>query len=226
MFCEKIDNVFYDFEISGKYACIKKIRLNNNDGQLKTIVIPSKVHYRNYTYIVNAISGYTSQESQYKTVVTDRRRKDYGKQEYVGEYTRIHDVIDLREDDRAEIILQNPLFYYIESYFLHYPYGRINIRLNDGLKIINRDAFTRYEWKRIDIPNSVKTIEDGAFIYCDRLTLIIDNEPGSIKIGKNAIAVRRGEELEPSSDFEIVYLRPKTSWISKLINKLKNILYY
>ena len=45
-------------------------------------------------------------------------------------------------------------------------------------------------------------------------------------VPKNAIAVRRGEELEPSSDFEIVYLRPKTSWISKLINKLKNILYY
>ena len=223
--CE-IENFVYYFEISGKYACIKEIRRKvYDDNRIRKIVIPSEVHYGGYTYIVNAISGYTTQEKRYRRVTNDRRRKDYDKIIEDGTYESKQSMIgSLNEKFEwcgGEIILPNTICE-IGPLVVDFDGCRPNIKLNDGLKFIRAGAFSSYHNRTINIPSSVKIIEDLAFCNCKNLKLIIDNEPGAVKIGEKAIATRDVlySICRPSDDFEIIYLRPKTSWLSKLINKL------
>ena len=232
MFSETIDNLQFFFEINGKFACIKKIGkvygFDYEANPVKTIVIPQEVHYYNHTYIVNEISGYTTQEKQYKEITNDRRRKDYGKRICIGEATCWHSMIALPREvtdggwHSVDVILPETIRE-IGPYVYDYSLG-FEFKLNNGLKIIRFGAFMSYHNREIEIPSSVKTIEEAAFIKCERLKLIIDNEPGLIKIDNNAIidVCPFTRKVTPRSDFEIIYLRPKTSWFSRLIKKIKS----
>ena len=227
MFVDKIDNLLYYFDISGgKYACIKKIHTMFNhklEDKISQINIPSEVHYENKTYIVNSISGYTTEEKVYTPVTTDRRRKDYGREICTGTRTREHFVMSginewLHWD--AEIILPETITE-IGPFVVCGSYGRFV--LNDGLRIIRSGAFRTYRQYKMTIPSSVKVIECEAFIDFSNYThikeLIVDNEPGSVKIHERAFVYY--SEFAGKRSVEIVYLRPKTSWFSKLIKKLK-----
>ena len=226
MLSETIDNLQFFFEINGKFACIKKIGkvygFDYEANPIKKIVIPQEVHYNNYTYIVNEISGYTTQEEQYKEI-TDRRRKDYGKQICTATVKCWHDMIDLPSDgpQSKDVILPETIRE-IGPCVVRYRHC-FEFKLNNGLKTIRCGAFWSYHSREIEIPSSVKTIEEAAFINSERLKLFVDNEPGLIKIDNNAIVnTSLTGVVTPRFDFEIIYLRPKTSWFSRLIKKIKS----
>lgn len=222
---ETIGKLTFHFEVKGKYACIKKItRVDRSDESLiNTLVIPEKVHYQGISFEVNALSGRLIRKEYYKQVTTDRRRKDYGKTVPTGRYET--DIVDLLQD----------LMHYISGYRVYHISGEfkiilpetireigqyafcgnhhedgINIKLNNGLKAIRQRAFIDIKKGKVEIPYSVKIIEEGAFWCCFDTYLIVDNEPGSIK----------GIEKCGIYKDNIIFLRPKTSWFSRLIKKI------
>ena len=231
MFSERIGNLEFYFEISGKFACIKKIypigRIEKES--LEIINIPSEVHYNNYTYIVNSISGYTTTEREYKVITTDRRRKDYGKSVCTGEYTRMESMLaPLRWEDKmswkCEIRLPKTIKEIGIGAFAEHTKFSLKVILNDGIKIIRTGAFFDCKLDELFIPSSLKTIEEAAFVsqaWDAEKKLIIDNEPGAVKIHELAFCIRDNiHNILRKSKSEIVYLRPKTSLFAKLIKKL------
>ena len=229
MFSECIGDLKFYFEISGKFACIKKIYPIGGieKTSLKIINIPSEVHYNNYTYIVNSISGFTTTEREYKVITTDRRRKDYGKSVCTGEYTRMESMLaPLDWEEKlywnCEIRLPKTIKEIGIGAFGNHRYCSLKVVLNDGIKIIRTGAFYRCNVNDLIIPSSLKTIEYGAFLDCaERIKLIIDNEPGAVKIHELAFCMRDNiHNILRKSKSEIVYLRPKTSLFAKLIRKL------
>lgn len=230
MFSECIGDLEFYFEISGKFACIKKIYPIGGieERSLKIINIPSEVHYNNYTYIVNSISGFTTTEHEYKVITTDRRRKDYGKSVCTGEYTKMNSML-------APLYWKEKLYWNCEirlpktikeigiGAFENYLYCSLKVVLNDGIKIIRTGAFFECNLNELFIPSSLKTIEEAAFVTRDEpIKLIIDNEPGAVKIHELAFCKRDYiHKILRKSKSEIVYLRPKTSLFAKLIKKIK-----
>lgn len=98
--------------------------------------------------------------------------------------------------------------------------GAINpkVVLNDGIKIIRTGAFYQCNVDDLIIPSSLKTIEYGAFLDCkERIKLIIDNEPGAVKIHELALCKTVGITHQEMRKSEIIYLRSKTSLFAKLI---------
>ncbi len=220
MFSECIGNLEFYFEISGKFACIKKIYPTGGieKRSLEIINIPSEVHYNNYTYIVNSISGYTTTERKYKVIVTDRRRKDYGKSICTGEYTMIHSMLaPLAYEEKmywnCEIRLPKTIKEIGIGAFTWHLYSSLKVVLNDGIEIIRTGAFFECNLNELFIPSSLKTIEEGAFLVRDKpIKLIIDNEPGAVKI--HELACGEYNQIldiltKSKSKSEIVYLRPK-----------------
>lgn len=61
-----------------------------------------------------------------------------------------------------------------------------NIRIPDGITVIGKDVFAGHAWlRRVQLPNSLKIIEDGAFNRCTRLEEV--DFPDSVeRIGINA----------------------------------------
>lgn len=212
---ETIGDFLFQFESKGKYACIKEItRVNSSDRSIiNTLVIPSKVHFNGVIYEVNALSGRLIKKEYYRPVTTDRRRKDYGKTVPTGIYeTYTNHVLDLYSIHMSlfdgEIILPETIREIGPYTFCDREY--IHIKLNNGLKVIRKEAFEKIKETKIDIPYSVKIIEEGAFSSCDGLCLIVDNEPGAIK----------GIEKCGIYKDNIIFLRPKTSWFSRLIKRI------
>lgn len=168
---------------------------------------------------MNETTNYT-----YEAITTDRRRKDYGKSVCAGKYTSIMGMLwELDHYDLmnwgCEIILPKIIK---EIGLGAFRRGTINpkVVLNDGIKIIRTGAFYQCNVDDLIIPSSLKTIEYGAFLDCkERIKLIIDNEPGAVKIHELALCKPVGithQEMR-KSESEIVYLRPKTSLFAKLI---------
>lgn len=234
MFREDIGDFTYSFEINGKYACIKKIErkygITIEKRSIEKINIPSEVHFNNYTYIVNSISGEETTDYTYEAITTDRRRKDYGKSVCTGKYTSINGMLwELEHYELmnwgCEIILPKTIREIELGAFRRDTRGAVNpkVVLNDGIKIIRTGAFYQCNVDDLIIPSSLKTIEYGGFLDCaEPIKLIIDNEPGAVKIHELALCKPEGishREMRKSKS-EIVYLRPKTSLFAKLIKKL------
>lgn len=232
MFSERIGDLEFYFEILGKFACIKKIYPIGGieKTSLKIINIPSEVHYNNYTYIVNSISGFTTTEREYKVITTDRRRKDYGKSVCTGEYTSMNSMLaplDWKEKLywNCEIRLPKTIKEIGIGAFGNHRYCSLKVVLNDGIKIIRTGAFFECNLNELFIPSSLKTIEEAAFVaqaWDAEKKLIIDNEPGAVKIHELAFCMRDNiHNILRKSKSEIVYLRPKTSLFAKLMKKFK-----
>lgn len=154
---------------------------------IESIEFPDTVSHNNVDYTVVAIEGSENRQDVYK-VVTDRRRKDYGKKEFVcTEYIGKKAVCDTSVRD---VKLPSTLQWIGESAFAN-CHNLTSIDIPDGVETIGEYAFynTGAVFGKITIPASVKIIRKMAF-YCRDAHTILDvrNKNGAIEIDSSALS--------------------------------------
>lgn len=165
-------NVTYHFYTFFDEACLYKIEyLGRCPREVK---IPCEVKSQGKAYPVTLITG---QKHTSSYTITDRRRKDFG----THSSSTWSSILGNFNDDVEKVVLPKTVRE-IGKYAFYTCHKLRSIELNEGLEIIGEYAFAYTEnLKEIVIPSSVKKV--GNYCFGDKVSIIIQNNSGSVEFG-------------------------------------------
>ena len=213
MECTK-DGITYRFEtIWYEKSPYKMAELVEISGQIgKTLDIPELVQYNGEMYQIVEIKPKLKWRSQ-RTVVTDRRRKDYGKSVVSGGNFYYTNIFGEAQDSVKEIILPKTIKIIGTTAFADCR-NLQKVVLNDGLEIIGDGAFGGCSsLKTITIPKTVSFIGKQCFAQTPKMVIKIQGQANLVEFGDDAIG----------SDDEVIYVDGSSSdsFFTKLLNVFK-----
>ena len=208
------DGITYHFEtIWNEKSPYKMAKLVEISGQIgKTLAIPEIVQNNGEMYQIVKIDPNLKWRSQ-QTLVTDKRRKDYGKFIVSGGNFYYTNIFGDAQDSIKEIILPKTIKIIGTTAFADCR-NLQKVVLNDGLEIIGDGAFGGCSsLKTITIPKTVSFIGKQCFAQTPKMVIKIQGQANMVDFGDNAI----------ESDDEVVYVDGSSSdsFFTKLLNVFK-----